>query len=227
MTSTTPRFSVPPEIPPLRPPAPDRPWPVTPAPPAPPPTPPERRDRLPAGAEIVRLDLEDRLLERRIILLTGRLDAAAADRAVARVLLLDADGDEPIEVRLGCASGELDAAETLADTVDLARAEVRVTVQGAVGGPCLGVLAAADVRVAHPNALLTLQEPRETGTGTASELEVAAERHERLVRHLAERIAAAAGRGADEVAADLREGRVLDAQQALDYGLVQRVAAVR
>ena len=58
-----------------------------------------------------------------------------------------------------------------------------------------------------------------TAEGTATELAVLAEQHERQVARLCSRIAQVTGRRVDVVTADLRAGRVLSAEQALDHGL--------
>ena len=82
-------------------------------------------------------DLRDRLLERRVVLASGRLDDASATEVAARLMYLDGIGDDPIELRYSCPDGELGAAIALADTVELLGVELRATAAGAVGGPAL------------------------------------------------------------------------------------------
>jgi ATP-dependent Clp protease protease subunit len=173
------------------------------------------------------LELADRLLERRIVLLSGPLDGAGATAAVARLMLLDAESAERVELHLSCPDGDLDASLVLAEAVDLLRAPVTAVLLGTVGGPVLAVVAAADRVTAHANASLVLREPRTSATGRADELLSAGEQHARQVAELSVRIAGATGRTRDEVAADLREGRVLEARQAVEYGLVDELLAPR
>jgi len=172
----------------------------------------------------VALELADRLLQRRMVMLAGSLDQAMATRAAAQLMLLDADSERPVDLHLGCPDGDLDAALMLADTLDLMRAPVTVTARGTVGGPAVAVLAAGDRRLAHPHCQLLLREPRGTASGRAEELAIAAEQHARRVRDLCERLAAATGRDVETVAADLRRGRVLTASEAVDYGLLHAIA---
>jgi ATP-dependent Clp protease protease subunit len=65
-----------------------------------------------------------------------------------------------------------------------------------------------------------LCEPRSPHGIPGRELEALAAEHARQVRRLQERIAEACGRPADEIAADMRAGKLLTAEQAGDYGLV-------
>ena len=212
------------------------PWPhpeprPTPQPPGPVPWPtplpwpePSRVEFVPTPPTTLALDLADRLLARRIVVLTGPLGREEAGDAVARLMLLDADADEPIQLHLTCPDGDLDAALVLAETVDLLRAPVTAVLRGTVGGPVLAVVAAADHVQAHPHCILVLHEPRSTATGRADELASAADQHARQVGDLRARIATATSRDPQEVASDLRAGRVLDASQAVEYGLVDEVA---
>jgi ATP-dependent Clp protease, protease subunit len=203
-----------PDIP--EPPGPPRtPWLPTPAPPAPGP--------VSASASLVlgATDwLAQRLLEQRMVALAGELDAATVNRTVAELALLDASGDEPVELRLSGLAADLDLALTLVDALDLMGAPVHATALGTVTGAAVAVLAVADRRTAGPHLLVQLREPRSPrgvpGVGVAA---VAAE-HARQLRRLEERLAEACGRPVDAVAADLRAGRLLDAAEAREYGLV-------
>lgn len=220
---------------PERPPAwspPSRPsWPPSPYPspphwpsPSPPPWPSPRPEPAAPGLE---LELADRLLAQRVVLLSGRLDGAASTAAVARLMLLDADSGERIELRISCPDGELDASLVLAEAVDLLRSPVTAVLLGTVGGPVLAVVAAADDVTAHANATLVLREPRTSASGRADELVSVGEQHAKQVAELSARIAASSGRTPQDVAADLRGGRLLDAGQAVEYGLVDELLPPR
>ena len=215
----------PPEFPPRRPPL----QPIVPRPepgPAPGPWPAPGRMPLPSVPVVLPPpagSAEDRLRERGILLLSGHLDDAAAQRAAAALMLLDAEHDGPVRLHLGCPDGDLAGALLLAETVDLLTLETTAVATGVVGGPVLAVLAAADRREAHPHALLRLREPTGSASGRADRLAADAEQHARQVDQLLDRLAAATGRDTGEIAADLRSGRLLTAQQAVDYGLLHAV----
>ena len=163
--------------------------------------------------------LSERLLDRRVVALAGDLDEDTVNRTVAALALLDASGDEPVQLRLSGVSADLDAALTVVDALDLMGAPVHATALGTLTGPAVVLLAVADRRVAGPHAVLNLREPA-SGRGLhGRELEAWAAEHARQLRRLHERLASACGRPVDEIAADMAAGRVLTAQEAQEYGL--------
>ena len=103
--------------------------------------------------------LQEKLFERRIVLVTGRLDADLAAEAAAALLTLDATGDEPIELHVNSPDGTLESAFVLIDTLDLLHATSRAHGRGQVGGPAIGVVAAADHRSASPHTRFRLFQP--------------------------------------------------------------------
>jgi ATP-dependent Clp protease, protease subunit len=169
------------------------------------------------------LDARAMLLERRIVLVSGDLDDALAGRAAAEVMMLDARGDDPIELRLDSGGGSIDAAFTLIDTIDLCGVEVHITVAGRIEGPALGVLAVGHLRRATEHARLRLKDASIELSGSATALaELARAELERQAR-FHERLATAAGRSLEEVAADCAAGRYLSADEAVTYGLVDEI----
>jgi ATP-dependent Clp protease protease subunit len=166
--------------------------------------------------------LAQRLLDQRVVALSGEVDDEAANRAVAQLGLLDASGDAPVDLRLSGVSADLGAALTLVDALDLMGAPVHALCLGTLTGPAVAFLAVADQRVAGRHVTVRLCQPRSPHGIPGRELEVLAAEHARQSRRLQERIAAACGRPAGEIAADMRAGKLLTAEEAQAYGLVDR-----
>jgi ATP-dependent Clp protease protease subunit len=164
-----------------------------------------------------------RLLDRRVVLLAGPLDAGLAARVCAQLLALAARAPEPISLYLASPDGELDAAVTVMDALDTIGMPVDAVVTGHLGGPSLGVLAVADRRRAYRHATFRLAEPRVRRWGTGDQLAAEAARTIALLESLYERLARATGRPMDELRRDARAGRVLTAAEAIDYGLVESI----
>ncbi|MFI5694477.1 ATP-dependent Clp protease proteolytic subunit [Kribbella sp. NPDC051586] len=207
------------------------PGPATPSRPGPAPSPgtpqPAPQPILPTWYEPTSISLErelaDRLLAQRTILVSGRLDDALASHVTAQLLLLDAHSNDLVTLQLSSADSELEAALALAAAIDLVGSPVHAVARGTVRGPAVGVLAAAAQREAHRHTMFVLSLPHFVAEGTADQLATLADHHERQVARFRDLIAHATGRSADEVATDLDPGRVLNAQEAKDYGLITQL----
>ena len=93
------------------------------------------------------------------------------------------------------------------------------------GTPAIGVVAAVGHRVALPPARFRLTQPAVRLFGALDQVEAGRRAHrDLLVRFQAHR-ASATGRPVDEIAEVMRRGRDLDAQEALDYGLIDAISA--
>src|SRR5688500_8727760 len=87
--------------------------------------------------------LEERLFDRRIVMLRGPLSPAVSSQVAAALLTLDAMGVEPVQLHVSAPDGELTAAFTIVDAIDAMRAPVHVVVTAEAGGAAVAVLAAA------------------------------------------------------------------------------------
>ena len=171
--------------------------------------------------------LREKLFERRIVLVTGRLDADLAAEAAAALITLDAIGDEPIELHLDSPDGTLESAFVLIDTIDLLRATLRAHCRGQVGGPAIGVAAAADHRSASPHTRFRLFQPTGQCSGTPDQIAAHSRQQQDLLWRFHARLAQLTGRPAEEIAEDMRRGLYLDAREALDYGLIAEISTIR
>jgi len=178
-----------------------------------------------AGREPLSEALGRRLFEQRVVLLHGPLDDLSVTRASAELMTLDADGDDPVTLRVDCGEGGLALALTLMDVVELMGVPVRALCLGQVGEGAVGVVAICARRAALPNTRFALREP---ASGAPSPVHVrnvaqwAALRADERDR-FCDRVAAAAGRPFDEVRDDLVRGRYLGAGDAVSYGLIDEV----
>ena len=205
---------------------PHRPEPARPQPPAPVPMPPRPGfpfAPFPPDPSGQRPDLWTKLLERRIVMLGGHLDHPAATRAAAEVMLLDADGEDPIQLHISCPDGDLDAAVMLAETVDLLQAPVHAVAGGLLGGPVIAVYASAGRRLAHRHSAFHLREPSAQMEGNAEQLAGRIAQHQHQIDYLHRHVAERCGQGAQTVADDMATGRLLTAAAAIDYGLVHEL----
>lgn len=171
--------------------------------------------------------LREKLFQRRIVLLTGPLDASRANETAAALMTLDAAGDDPIALYLDSPDGTLEAVFLLTDTIDALRAPLDVHCRGRVGGPVIGVVAAGDRRLAAPHTRFRLGQPTAQFSGSPGEIAAQSRQQQALLWRLYARLARVTGRPAEEIAEDMRRGLHLDAREALAYGLVHEIPAAR
>jgi ATP-dependent Clp protease protease subunit len=178
----------------------------------------------PAGGPGLPGWLEERLFDQRIVMVRGPLTNEAASGIAAALLSLDASGPSPIQLHVASDGGELAAALAVIDVVDTMVAPVHALVTSQAGGAVVAVLAAAEKRVAYRHARFKLNEPRSAGvTGTADEVTRAAGQHLRELEEVVLRLVEVTGQTRSRIEDDLSTGRMLTAQEAVDYGLIQEI----
>lgn len=215
---STPSTPSTPSIPgvPLTPGAPDFPA----APPAPPGPVPPTRVWLDPQADWKTM-LYERLLARRIVLVSGLLDDDAAARISAQLLTLEAEQRTPIRLELQNLRAELSATLTVMGILDVLRVPVHACVSGEIHGPALGVLVSCPRRSGYPNATFVLAEPRLQFGGTVTAVTAREQQVTRMLDTLYFRLAEVTGREVDQIRDDARRGRTLTTAQAIGYGLIQ------
>ena len=168
--------------------------------------------------------LRERLLDRRTVFVTGALDDVVAGRAAAELMALDGWGDDPVHLHLDSAGGSLDASLTLMDVIELLGVPVTVTCVGRAEGPAVGVVAVAARRRANPHARFLLREPEAAFAGSSRDLASWVDRHERQLEGFCRRVAKTTRWTPERLAAEMRTGRYLHAEEALRHGLVDEIA---
>jgi ATP-dependent Clp protease protease subunit len=168
-------------------------------------------------------DLRAQLLARRIVLLRGALDDALAGQVAAELLLLEAEGGDPIVLHVDSAGGPVQPAFTLIDTIDLLRVPLEAVCVGRAEGTAAVLVAAAPRRWVAPHARFLLVAPRVSAEGRAVEMEALSAEHTAQLAQLTERLARSTGRPVEHLEADLAAGRWLTAEQAVAYGLVDGI----
>jgi ATP-dependent Clp protease, protease subunit len=167
--------------------------------------------------------LAQRLYAQRVVMLAGPLDDMLMTRVSAELMALDAEGDDPVTLRVDCGEGALALGLTLMDIIELLGVPVRALCLGQVGGPAIGVVAVCSHRAAMPSTRFALREPSTQLEAHVRDVEQwAALRSDERAR-FCRRVADAAGRPLSAVTADLSRGIFLSAPEAQAYGLIDEV----
>lgn len=175
-------------------------------------------------------DIYSRLLKDRIVFLGSAIDDDTANAVVAQLLFLAADDPEKdIHMYINCPGGSTTAGLAIYDTMQYIKPDVSTICVGfaASFGAILLTAGAKGKRVALPNAEIMIHQPWLSGglKGQASDIAIHAENiiktRDRLNRILAER----SGQPLEKVAKDTDRDYYMTAEEALNYGLVDRVLA--
>ncbi|HEY1650347.1 MAG TPA: ATP-dependent Clp protease proteolytic subunit [Acidimicrobiales bacterium] len=167
--------------------------------------------------------LARRLMEQRVVLLPGPLDDATVTRVSAELMTLDAEGDDPVTLRIDCGEASLAPALTVMDVIELMGVPVRALCLGQVGGGAVGVLAVCAHRAAMPSTRFSLTEPTTHMEAHVRNVAQWAELRAGERERFCERVGRAVGKAAEEVGADLERGRFFGAPEAVEYGLLDEV----
>lgn len=175
-------------------------------------------------------DIYSRLLKDRIIFLGEEVNEVTASLVVAQLLFLEAeDPDKDINLYINSPGGSVTAGMAIYDTMQFIKCDVSTICIGMAASMGAFLLAGGTKgkRMALPNAEIMIHQPLGGAQGQATEIEIAAKHilktKEKLNRMLAENC----GQPVEVVAADTERDNWKSAQEALEYGLIDKVVVSR
>ncbi|MGC4877938.1 ClpP family protease [Micromonospora sp. DT43] len=170
----------------------------------------------------------ERLLRERIVFLGTEVTEESANQICAQILLLAAeDADRDIYLYINSPGGSVSAGMAVYDTMRYVRNDVATLTLGFAGsmGQFLLCAGAAGKRYALPHSRIMMHQPSGGMGGTASDITIQAENMLHVKRTMQELIAQHSGRTLDEIQQDWDRDRWFTAEQAREYGLIDRVLA--
>ncbi len=179
-----------------------------------------------------RQDPYTKLFEDRIIFLGVQVDDASADDVMAQLLVLESqDPDGLITMYINSPGGSFTALTAIYDTMQYIKPQIQTVCLGQAASAAAVLLAAGSPgkRLALPNARVLIHQPALSGSGyaQASDIEIQANEMIRMREWLEETIAAHSGQPVEKVRNDIERDKILTAQQAVEYGLVDQVLTPR
>src|ERR687897_1383546 len=173
----------------------------------------------------------NKMFEDRIIFLGVQVDDASANDVMAQLLTLEsADPDRDILMYINSPGGSFTAMTAIYDTMQYIRPDVQTFVIGQAASAAAVLLGAGakGKRFALPNSRVLIHQPAIEGTGgMASDLEIHANEIIRMRGWLEETIALHSGRDVELVRKDIERDKILSAEAAKDYGLIDEVLGSR
>ena len=174
------------------------------------------------------MDIYSRLLNDRIVFLGTPVDDQVANAIIAQLLHLDSeDPEQDINLYVNSPGGSVTAGLAIYDTMRFINADVATTALGMAASISAVLLAAGTKgkRNALPNTRVTLHQPWIQGGpgGQASDVEIQARELVRTKRRLNEILAEATGQSFEKVERDTDRDYIMGAEEAVEYGVVDRV----
>ncbi len=179
-----------------------------------------------------RLDPYAKLFEDRIIFLGVQIDDASADDVMAQLIVLESqDPDRDIIMYLNSPGGSFTALTAIYDTMQYIKPDIQTYCLGQAASAAAVLLSAgsAGKRFALPNARVLIHQPAMAGGdyGQASDIEIQANEVQRMRTWLEQTLARHTGRDAEAIRKDIERDKILTADQAMEYGIVDQVLEPR
>ena len=175
-------------------------------------------------------DIYSRLLKERIIFLGEEVNEVTASLTVAQLLFLEAeDPDKDIQLYINSPGGSVTAGMTIYDTMRYIKCDVSTICIGMAASMGAFLLAGGTKgkRLALPNAEIMIHQPLGGAQGQATEIEIAAKHILRTKEKLNKILSENCNQPYDIIAADTERDNWKTAQEACEYGLIDRVITDR
>ena len=177
-------------------------------------------------------DIYSRLLKERIIFLVGPVDDHTANLVVAQLLFLESENpDKDIYFYINSPGGSVTAGMSIYDTMKFIKPDVQTLCLGQAASMGAFLLSAGTKgkRFALPNSRIMIHQPLISGGlgGQASDIEIHARELLKLKEKLNKILADHTGKSIEEVARDTDRDNFMSAQEAMEYGLIDKVITSR
>ncbi len=173
----------------------------------------------------------NKLFEERIIFVGVQIDDASANDVMAQLLYLESvDPDRDITMYINSPGGSFTSLMAIYDTMQFARPDVQTFCLGQAASAAAVLLAAGTPgkRYALPNARVLIHQPAMEGVyGQVSDLEIQANEIQRVRRLMEETLSRHTTRDADQIRKDIERDKILTAEEAKAYGIVDDVLPYR
>jgi len=171
-------------------------------------------------------DIYSRLLKDRIVFIDGEINDLTADLTVAQLLFLESqDPEKDISIYVDSPGGSVTAGLAIYDTIQCIKPDVQTFCLGQAASMAALILAggAKGKRFALPSSRVLIHQPWGGVSGQASDISLQAKEIVRLKKLTIEYFSLASGKGAEAVAADMERDFFMSSEEALEYGLVDKI----
>ena len=175
-------------------------------------------------------DIFSRLLNDRIIMLSEEVNDATASLVVAQLLYLEAqDPDKDIQFYINSPGGSVSSGLAIYDTMQYIKPDVSTICIGLAAsmGAFLLSSGAKGKRLALPNSEIMIHQPSGGSQGQCTDIQIQAEQILKIKRNLNRILADNTGKPIETIERDCERDHFMSAQEAMEYGLIDKVIAKR
>ena len=174
--------------------------------------------------------LTEKFLKTRQIILSGEINKELAEKIVRQLLVLEADDSEKtIYMYIDSPGGDVDAGFAIFDTIRFISCPDVLIGMGLIASAAalIHLAVPAERRLGLPNSRYLIHQPLSGMKGVATDIEIHAKELEKTRNKLNEIISEQTGKSVEQVAKDTERDYWLDANQAVNYGLISRIITTR
>lgn len=175
-------------------------------------------------------DIFSRLLKDRIIFLSDEVNDATASLVIAQLLFLDSeDPDKDINLYINSPGGSVTAGMAIYDTMQYTKADVSTICIGMAAsmGAFLLSSGAKGKRFALPNSEIMIHQPLGGTQGQATDMKIHVDRMLKIKENLNRILSSNTGQSLETIQHDTERDNFMTAQQAVDYGLIDKIVTNR
>ncbi len=175
-------------------------------------------------------DIYSKLLEERIIFITGEINDALANTVVAQLLYLEAkDSTKDIDVYINSPGGSVTAGLAIYDTMNFIKCGVSTICIGMAASMAAFLLSSGEKgkRFALPSSEIMIHQPLGGAQGQASDIKIQAEHILSIKKRLNEILSKNTGKPIEQIEIDTDRDNYLTADEALSYGLIDKIFVSR
>ena len=175
-------------------------------------------------------DIYSRLLNDRIVFLGEEITRDSANLVIAQLLHLESqDPDKDISLYIDSPGGDVYAGLGIIDTMNFIKPDVSTICVGMAASMASVLLAAGTKgkRLALPNSMILIHQPSSGAQGQQTDIQIAADETRWIRNHMNELLSEYTGQTTEKINADTERDNYMRAQEALEYGLIDRVVKSR
>ena len=170
-------------------------------------------------------DIYSKLLENRIIFISGEINDTLSNLVISELLYLDSINHSDINIYINSPGGSVTSGLAIIDTMNFIKSDVRTTVVGIAASMASLILASGTKgkRYSLKNSEVMIHQPIGNTSGQATDIEIHAKRIINKKKMLNKMLASLTNQNLETIENDTERDKYLSSKEALDYGLIDKI----